>query len=96
LVAPSCLEFSPGMVKAFLYPRPGYVTKVPTNVVRPTVLQAFCPLPFLSSDQEKFYLLSPVRALDAYVHRPALWRKSEQLFVCFGPLRKGFLRLNRE
>ncbi len=31
-VAPSCLEFAPGMVKAFLHPRPGYVPKVPANV----------------------------------------------------------------
>ena len=88
-VAPSCLEFSPGMVKAFLHPRPGYVPKVPTNVARPIVLQAFCPPPFTSSDQEKLNLLCPVRALDAYVHRAALWRKSEQLFVCFGPPKKG-------
>ena len=81
-VSPSCLEFSPGMVKAFLHPRPGYVPKVPTNPVRPVVLQAFCPPPFLTSDQEKLNLLCPVRALvDAYVHRAALWRKSEQLFV---------------
>lgn len=32
LVFPSCLEFAPGMVKAFLHPRPGYVPKVPTYV----------------------------------------------------------------
>ncbi|KAJ8009614.1 hypothetical protein DPEC_G00090730 [Dallia pectoralis] len=50
-VAPSCLDFSPGMVKAFLLPSPG--------------------------------------ALDAYVHRTALWRLSEQLFVCFGPPKRG-------
>ncbi len=28
-------------------------------------------------------------ALDAYVHRTALWHKNEQLFVCFGPPNKG-------
>ncbi len=33
-VAPSCLEFAPDMVKAFLHPRPGYVPKVPANVAR--------------------------------------------------------------
>ncbi|KAJ7996685.1 hypothetical protein DPEC_G00239590 [Dallia pectoralis] len=71
-VAPSCLDFSPGMVKAFLLPSPGYVPKVPTNIVGPIVLQAFCPLPFLTSDQKKHDLLCPVRALDAYVHRTAL------------------------
>ncbi|CAM4711693.1 unnamed protein product [Leuciscus chuanchicus] len=88
-VAPSCLEFAPGMVKAFLHPRPGYIPKVPTNVARPIVLQAFCPPPFQNADQEANNLLCPVRALDAYVHRAALWRKSDQLFVCFGSLNKG-------
>lgn len=88
-VAPSCLEFAPGMVKAFLCPRPGYVPKVPTNLVGPIALQAFCPPPFLTSDQRKLNLLCPVRALDAYVHRASLWRRSEQLFVCFGSPKKG-------
>jgi len=88
-VSPSCLEFAPGMAKAFLLPKPGYVPKVPTNVVRPVLLQAFCPPPFRTSDQERLNLLCPVRALDAYVHRSALWRKSEQLFVCFGPPNRG-------
>lgn len=49
----SCLEFAPGMAKAFLYPRPGYVPKVLNNAQRPIVLQALCPLPFRSTDQEK-------------------------------------------
>ncbi len=77
------------MVKAFLHPRPGYVPKVPANVVRSIMLQAFCPPPFQNADQERRNLLCPVRALDAYVHRAALWRKNEQLFVCFGPHNKG-------
>ncbi len=72
LFAPSCLEFAPGMVNAFLHPRPGYVPKVPTNVVRSIMLQAFCPTPFQNVDQERHNLLSPVRALNAYVHRAAL------------------------
>ena len=88
-VAPSCLEFAPGMVKAFLHPRLGYIPKVPTNVGGPIVLQAFYPPPFNTPDQENLNLLCPVRALDAYVHRAALWRKSEQLFVCFGAPKKG-------
>ncbi|KAL0203703.1 hypothetical protein M9458_001721, partial [Cirrhinus mrigala] len=32
---------------------------------------------------------APVRVLDAYVQRAALWRKSDQLFVCYGPSNKG-------
>ncbi len=88
-VAPSCLEFAPGMARAFLYPRPGYVPKVPSVVPRPVILQAFCPPPFRDSDQEKLNCVCPVRALDTYVHRAALWRKSDQLFVCYGPYKKG-------
>ncbi|KAL0181751.1 hypothetical protein M9458_024157, partial [Cirrhinus mrigala] len=46
-VAPSHLEFAPGMTKAFLYPRPGYVPKVPTNTPYAPylckVLQPRCP-----------------------------------------------------
>ncbi|XP_026116256.1 uncharacterized protein LOC113094840 [Carassius auratus] len=88
-VSPTCLEFAPGMVKAFLYPKQGYVPKVPTVVPRPIVLQAFCPPPFASSDQEKSNLLCPVRALDTYVHRTSSFRKSDQLFVCFGSPKIG-------
>jgi hypothetical protein len=62
-VAPSCLEFAPGMVKAFLYPRPGYIPKVPVNVGGPIVLQAFYPPPFNTPDQERLNLLCPVRQL---------------------------------
>ncbi|KAI2665230.1 UDP-sugar-dependent glycosyltransferase 52 [Labeo rohita] len=85
----SHLDFAPGMAKAFLYPRPGYIPKVPSAAPRPVVLQAFCPPPFQDSDQQKLNCMCPVRALDAYVHRAALWRKSEQLFVCFGPPKRG-------
>ncbi len=88
-VAPSCLEFVPGMVKAFLHPRPGYVPKVPANVARLIMLQSSCPPHFQNADQERHNLLCPVRALDAYVHRAALRCKNEQLFVCFGPPNKG-------
>ncbi|KAI2657236.1 hypothetical protein H4Q32_021343 [Labeo rohita] len=88
-VAPSHLDFAPGMAKVFLYPRPGYVPKVPSVPPRPVVLQAFCPPPFRDSDQQKLNCMCPVRALDTYVHRSALWRNSEQLFVCFGPLKRG-------
>ena len=88
-ISPSCLEFAPGMVKAFLYPRLGYVPKVLPNVPRPIVLQALCPPPFVNPDEERLNLVCPVRALDAYVHRAALWRKADQLFVCFGPHNRG-------
>ncbi len=40
-VAPSYLDFAPGLAKASLYPRVGYVPKVPSSTPRPVVLQAF-------------------------------------------------------
>lgn len=63
--------------------------KVPTKFARSITLQAFCPPPFQTSDQEKLNFLCPVRELDAYVHKASLWIKSDQLFVCFGWPRKG-------
>ncbi|KAI2649105.1 Transposon Ty3-G Gag-Pol polyprotein [Labeo rohita] len=63
-VAPSHLDFAPGMAKAFLYPRSWYVPKVPSTAPWPIVLQAFCPPPFRDSDQQKLNCMCPVRALD--------------------------------
>ncbi len=88
-VAPSYLDFVPSLVKAFLYPRAGYVPKVPSSTPRPVVLQAFCPPPFREPDQKRLNCMCPVRALDAYVHRAALWRRADQLLVCYGPPKKG-------
>ncbi len=88
-VAPSYLDFAPGLAKVFLYPRAGYVSKVPSFTPRPVVLQAFCPPPFREPDQQKINCMCPVRALDAYVHRAALWRRADQLLVCYGPPKRG-------
>ncbi|KAI2665262.1 ORF V: Enzymatic polyprotein [Labeo rohita] len=52
-VAPSFLDFAPGLAKAFLHPRPGYIPKVPSSAPRPVVLQAFCPPPFREPDQQR-------------------------------------------
>ncbi len=65
-VAPTHLEFVPGMAKAFLYPRAGYVPKVPSVMPQPVVLQAFSPPPFREPDQQKLNYVCPVRALDTY------------------------------
>ncbi|KAI2655577.1 Transposon Ty3-G Gag-Pol polyprotein [Labeo rohita] len=89
-VAPSFLDFAPGLAKPFLHPRPGYIPKVHSSAPRPVVLQAFCPPPFREPDQQKLNCMCPVRALDTYVHRAAMWRKSDQLFVCYGPAKRGF------
>ncbi|KAI2655962.1 hypothetical protein H4Q32_012758 [Labeo rohita] len=62
-VAPSHLDFASGMAKAFLYPRSGYVPKVPSVAPRPVVLQAFCPPPFRELDQQKLNCMCPVQEL---------------------------------
>ncbi|KAL0161323.1 hypothetical protein M9458_045048, partial [Cirrhinus mrigala] len=58
-VAPSHLDFAPGMAKAFVYPRPGYIPKVPASVPWPIELQAFCPPPFQDQEQQRLNLLCP-------------------------------------
>ncbi len=77
------------MAKAFLYPRAGYVPKVPSVTPQPIILQAFCPPPFREPDQQKLNCMCPVRALGMYIHRAALWRKADQLLVCYGPPKRG-------
>ncbi|KAL0173005.1 hypothetical protein M9458_033316, partial [Cirrhinus mrigala] len=81
-VAPSFLDFAPGLSKAFLYPRAGYIPKVPSSAPRPVVLQAFCPPPFRDPDQQKLNCMCPVRALDT---------QTNSLCVMVPP-RKVFLR----
>ncbi len=85
----SCTEFAPGLVKAFLRPRPGYVPKVLSISFRSqvVVLQAFTPSPL--SEGDDLCLLCPVRALKMYVALSSLWHRSLQLLVCFGAGRKG-------
>ncbi len=54
-VLPSYLDFAPGMAKAILHPHPDYLPKVPFSTVHPVILEAFCPPPFTTPDQEKFH-----------------------------------------
>ncbi|KAI2661198.1 ORF V: Enzymatic polyprotein [Labeo rohita] len=70
-----------------LRPRPGYVPKVPTTPFRDQVvnLQALPP----EETDPALALLCPVRALRIYVDRTRSFRRSEQLFVCFGGQQKG-------
>ncbi len=88
-VAPSYLNFDPGLAKAFLYPHAGYAPKVPSSTPRPVVLQAFCPPPFREPDQKRLNCMCPVVALDVYVHRAALWRRTDWLLECYGPPKRG-------
>ncbi|KAI2660289.1 ATP synthase subunit alpha [Labeo rohita] len=83
----ACLEFGPGDSHVILRPRPGYVPKVPTTPFRDQVvnLQA---LPLEEADPASA-LLCPVHALRIYVDRTQHFRRTEQLFVCFGGQQKG-------
>ncbi|KAL0181821.1 hypothetical protein M9458_024227, partial [Cirrhinus mrigala] len=65
-VATSQLDFAPGMAKAFLYPRPGYIPKVPSTVPRPIVLQAFCPPPFWDQEQQRLNLVKSPQLFVCY------------------------------
>ncbi len=90
-VSEMCMDFSPGLVKVALQPRPGYIPKVLSTSFRSQVvtLHSFHPPPFASSEDEKLHMLCPVRALKMYVERSNIWRKSSQLLVCFGAGRRG-------
>ncbi len=84
------LTFMPGIrfckARSFFHPRPVYVPKGNTNMPRPKGLLYSS----LSGPQPGKAELYPVRAPDAYVHKAALWHRSDQLFVCFGWQSKGF------
>ncbi|KAL0155801.1 hypothetical protein M9458_050064, partial [Cirrhinus mrigala] len=86
-VSESCLEFGPADSHVTLRPRPGYVPKVPTTPFRDQVvnLQALPP----EEADPALTLLCPVRALRTYVDRTRSFRRSEQLFVCFGGQQMG-------
>ncbi len=90
-VSETCMDFAPGLVKVTLRPRPGYIPKVLSTSFRSQVvtLHSFHPPPFASSEDERLHMLCPVRALKLYVDRSKVWRKSSQLFVCFGAGRRG-------
>ncbi|KAL0195086.1 hypothetical protein M9458_008658, partial [Cirrhinus mrigala] len=72
----SCLEFGPADSHVVLRPRPGYVPKVPTTPFRD------------QEDDPNLTLLCPVRALRIYMERTQPFRRSEQLFVCYGGQQK--------
>ncbi|KAL0168459.1 hypothetical protein M9458_036681, partial [Cirrhinus mrigala] len=83
----SCLESGPADSHVDLRPRPGYVPKVPTTPFKDQVvtLQAVPS----QEDDPNLSLLCPVRALCMYLEHTQPFRRSEQLFVCFGGQQKG-------
>ncbi|KAL0196867.1 hypothetical protein M9458_005407, partial [Cirrhinus mrigala] len=81
-ISKTCLEFGSADSHMTVRPRPGYVPKVPTTPFRDQVvnLQALPP----EEADPALALLCPVRALRTYVDCTRSFRRSEQLFVCFG------------
>ncbi|KAI2644561.1 Protein P [Labeo rohita] len=82
-----CLEFGPADSHVVLRPWPDYVAKVPTTPFRDQVvtLQAFSS----QEDDPNLTLLCPVHALRIYMEQTQPFRRSEQLFVCYGEQQKG-------
>lgn len=66
-VLPSCLDFALGLVKAILHPHLNYLLKVQFSTIHAVILEAFCPLPFTTTELDRFHLLWPVHALQIYV-----------------------------
>lgn len=74
-----------------LLPRPVFVPKVLTPAMcrQRLDLTAFSPPPFESAEEERLHRLCPVRALRIYLTRVQDWRRSDQLFVCYGGKQRG-------
>ncbi|KAL0151782.1 hypothetical protein M9458_052933 [Cirrhinus mrigala] len=83
----SCLEFGPADSHIVLRPWPGYVPKIPTTPFKDQVvtLQA---IPSQEGDP-KLSFLCPVHALRIYIEHIQVFRRYEQLFVCFGGRQNG-------
>ena len=71
--------------KAIVYPDPLFKPKVVTKSYhrRPVTFMGFCPQP-RTAEEVRLHALCPVRALRVYVERTAPFRRSDQLFVCYG------------
>ncbi len=89
-INPACLEFGPNDSKVILKPWLVYVPKMLSTLFRAQVI-ALSALSVLSpsTDDQKFPLLCPVRALRVYIEHSASYRRSEQHFVSFGKRAKG-------
>ena len=74
-----------------LRPNVSFLPKVlPPSYINQTIeLAAFHPPPFTSEVEERANLVCPVRALRLYVQATQGFRRSEQLFVCYGGKNRG-------
>lgn len=76
-----CTRFTRDNSRVTLRPNLAFVPKNPYLQCTPLELEAFCPPPFSSPEQERLHALCPVRALCTYIERTKAFRRSDQLFV---------------
>jgi hypothetical protein len=89
-VHPSCTKFSLSGDKIFLRPNPAFMPKCFLGFTCKVIeLSAFHPAPFSSTEDQRLNTLCPVRALRAYLDRTSSFRKSDQLFISWGPPHSG-------
>lgn len=85
-VSAECFRMGPDKMSVTLRPNPSFLPKVLStgHVNRPLHLSAYTPPTSASGIGTASSVLCPVRALDTYVTRTRAFRKSDQLFVCYG------------
>ena len=90
-ISPACLHWKADNSGVTLRPNVSFLPKVlPSGYVNQAIeLAAFHPPPFTSVEEERAHLLCPVRALRLYIQATQVFRRSEQLFVCYGGRNKG-------
>ncbi len=86
-VSETCLRWAPDGSGVTLWPNVAFLPKVlaATYINRPITLARFD----LPAEDGGSPLLCPVRALRTYINATASLGRDEQLFVCYGGLRKG-------
>ncbi|XP_051980853.1 uncharacterized protein LOC127642225 [Xyrauchen texanus] len=89
-VHPSCTKFSLSGDKVFLRPNPAFMPKCfPAFTCEVIELSALHPAPFSSTEDQRLNALCPVCALRVYLDRTSSFRKSDQLFISWGPPHSG-------
>lgn len=85
-VSAECFRMGPDKTSVTLRPNPSFLPKVlsTAHVNRPLHLSAYTPPMSVSETGATSGVLCPVRAVDTYVTRTQAFRKSDQLFVCYG------------
>ena len=88
-VSEECTRFSADRTRVVIRTNPAFLPKNQLATCVPVDLVEFCPPPFASTEEERRHNLCPVRALRVYMDRTAAHRKTDQLFVSWGPRTLG-------